>query len=128
MKPDLQTPLAKARGLGAGRGGTDHFRFQRLTAVANIPLMGFLLWLCIALAGAPHSEVIACLGQGWVSVLLILALGSLFFHMKLGMQTIIEDYVHGFFGRVLLAGNAFFCLGSFAAAVFAVLKLAFSGA
>ena len=121
MSDDYRTPLAKVRGSGTAHSGTTHFRHQRLTAIANIPLMAFLLWLVLVLAGKPHNEVSECLATTWVSTLLILSLASMFYHMKLGMQVVIEDYVHGRLGRVLLLSNLFFCILLFTIGVMSII-------
>lgn len=119
-----RTPLAKVRGLGSAKHGTEHFWLQRLTAVANILLVCFLIGLLIRYAGADHATVRSALGQPYVAVPLLLLVLSGVVHMRLGMQTIIEDYVHSEGRKVLaLMLSTFFAILVGITCVFAVLKL-----
>jgi succinate dehydrogenase / fumarate reductase membrane anchor subunit len=125
---DFRTPLGKVRGLGTAGSGTGHFWRQRLTALANIPLTLFMAGLLIALNGAGYDETRAVLSQPLVAVALILLLVSALVHMRLGMQTIIEDYVSTDATKiVLLALNSFFAVAVGAIGIFSILKLAFGG-
>ena len=119
-----RTPLAKVRGLGSAKAGTEHFWMQRATALANIVLVSLLLGLLIRLAGADHATVKRAIGHPAIAVVLLLMLGATLQHMRLGMQVIIEDYVHSEGSKlVLLMLNTFFTVLVGAACAFAVLKL-----
>jgi succinate dehydrogenase / fumarate reductase membrane anchor subunit len=121
-----RTPLAKVRGLGSARSGTEHFWLQRVTAVANIVLVSFLIGLIVSLAGADYATVRQTLGQPYVAIPLLLVVLSAVIHMRLGMQTIIEDYVHAEARKVAaLVLNTFFAMLVGVACAFAVLKLSF---
>lgn len=125
---DMRTPLGKVRGLGSAREGTEHFWRQRLTAVANVPLMLFFLGLLISLNGAGYSETRAALSNPFAGLVLILVIVSALYHMRLGMQVIIEDYIHGELLKVIMIMfNTFFTFAVGAASAFALVKLAFGG-
>lgn len=124
----MRTPLGRVRGLGSAKDGTDHFWRQRVTAVANVPLIAFLLVLIVSLTGASHSDVAATLGSPLIAIFALLALISISLHMRLGMQVIIEDYVHSELAKVLaLMANTFFCAFIALGGAFAILKLSFGG-
>lgn len=123
----MRTPLGRVRGHGSAHEGTGHFWRQRLTALANIPLVVFLVWLVVSLNGASHGEVVARLSSPFVAVLLVLTVISVAYHMRIGMQVVIEDYVHGRAKLALLILNTFFAVLVAAVSVFAILKLAFGG-
>ena len=124
----MRTPLSKVRGLGSAKEGTGHFWHQRLTAVANIPLVIIGLWLVVSLVGAPYSEVRATLASPLTVIFIALFSISVLYHMRLGMQVVIEDYVHSELRKVfLIMLNTFFVFFSGALVAFAVFKLAFGG-
>jgi succinate dehydrogenase / fumarate reductase membrane anchor subunit len=122
----MGTPLRNVRGLGSAKEGADHFWRQRLTAVANLVLVPLLVALLAALAGADHATVTRTLAHPLVALPLLLLVVSGIVHMRIGMQTIIEDYVHGEGAKVvLLMLNTFFSILVGATCAFAVLKLSF---
>jgi succinate dehydrogenase / fumarate reductase, membrane anchor subunit len=122
----IRTPLARVRGLGSARSGTGHFWHQRLTALANVPLtVGFIIVL-VSLLGRNHAAAKQILGSPLVAIVMLLFIGSITYHMKIGMQVIIEDYVHDERWKFLsLIANIFFSILVAAAAVYALLKLPF---
>jgi succinate dehydrogenase / fumarate reductase, membrane anchor subunit len=90
----LRSPLGRVRGLGSAKDGTSHWWAQRLTALALIPLT---VWFCIsviAMSGAGYATVAAWAGSPLVAGLLILLIVATFYHGALGLQVVIEDYVH----------------------------------
>jgi succinate dehydrogenase / fumarate reductase membrane anchor subunit len=88
------TPLARARGLGATHGGLGHWKAQRLTAIVNAVLVLWFVFSAAALAGASYDEVCAWLASPLAATLMILLIISVFYHAPLGLQVIVEDYVH----------------------------------
>ena len=121
-----RTPLARVRGLGSAKEGAEHFWRQRLTAVANIFLVCFLIWLLATLGGADYATAKQTLAKPHIAIPLLLLVLSGLVHMRLGMQVIIEDYVHSEGRRVAaLMLNSFFTLVVGLVCVFAVLKLSF---
>jgi succinate dehydrogenase / fumarate reductase, membrane anchor subunit len=122
----LRTPLARVRGLGSAKEGTEHFWRQRLTAVANIVLISYLIVLLARYAGADFATVKSVLSRPYNSVALLLLIVSATIHMRLGMQAIIEDYVHSEGSKVAaLMLNTFFAIMVGVTCAFAVLKLSF---
>jgi len=126
MSGNLRTPLARVRGLGTGRSGTEHFWHQRLTAVANVPLTIAFVLIVVSLLGRNHAAAQQILGSPLVAIVILLFIGSVAYHMRLGMQVIIEDYVHGEIARLaLLMLNTFFTIAVALTAAYAIFKLSF---
>ena len=118
---------AKSRDLGSARSGTHHMWHMRLTSAALVPLTIGFVWLVLSLLGKDYNQVRATLGMPLPALLLLLFVGAGIYHMQLGMQMIIEDYVHGEGARTaVIAGNLFFCVIIALACVYAVLKLSFA--
>ena len=124
----FRSPLSQAGGLGAAREGTHHFWMQRVTAVALVPLMLWLAASLVAMGSADHASVVAWIASPWVAVLLLACILALFLHAQLGLQVVIEDYVHGEGLKVasLVATKLLSVLLAMAAAV-AVLRIALGG-
>lgn len=120
----LRTPLGKARGLGSAKDGTHHFWVQRLTAVALIPLSVWFVAALVSLVGAGHSEVTDWLSEPIPAILMLLLIVSGMYHLKLGLQVVVEDYVRR--EGLKLTGQIAITLGCTVVgfvAVFSILKI-----
>ena len=122
----MRTPLRRVRGLGAARSGTSQFWHQRITSVAGIPLTIGLLLIITALLGRSHAAVVQILGSPIVAITVLLFIINTAYHMWIGMQEIILDYVHGDKLKFMsLMTNTFFVFAVSLASVYAILKLSF---
>ncbi|WP_343312989.1 succinate dehydrogenase, hydrophobic membrane anchor protein [Brucella sp. BE17] len=125
---DMRTPLGKVRGLGSAKEGTGHFWYQRMSAVALVPLVLFFIVLIISLHGASYAEVRTALSHPLTAIIMALFVLTGVYHMRLGMQVIIEDYIHSEGMKIVLVMlNTFFAAVVGFACVFAILKLSFGG-
>lgn len=123
----MQTPLKKVRGLGSAKSGTEHFWQQRLTALANLPLLVFFVWFVIAHLGADRAAVVASVKNPLIAIALLLTLTSVFWHMRLGLQVVIEDYVHSHSSKIAaLLFNSGFVIVMYAIAAYSILKMSFA--
>ncbi|HEX3974504.1 MAG TPA: succinate dehydrogenase, hydrophobic membrane anchor protein [Stellaceae bacterium] len=124
----LQSPLGRVMGLGSAKEGVAHWWAQRLTAVALIPLLIWFVIEIISLTGAPRADVVAWLHSPFVAITMVLLLIATFYHMALGIQVVVEDYVHSEWSKItLLMLNKFVAFALAAAGIFAVLRIAFQG-
>jgi succinate dehydrogenase / fumarate reductase membrane anchor subunit len=122
----MSTPLARVLGLGSAKSGTEHFWRQRLTAVANVPLTIGVVVIVVGLLGRNHAAVVQILGSPLVAIIMLLFIISVTTHMRIGMQVIIEDYVHDDVHKlILLMANTFFTVAVGLASAFAILMLSF---
>ncbi len=120
--------IGKVRGLGSAQEGAHHWIIQRVTAVGNLALIAWLLISLLRLPNYEHELLIGWLSSPLVAVPMMLMLVSIFWHLRLGLQVLIEDYVpdHGMkFGLIILLN--FFAIGGAALGIFAVAKVAFTG-
>ena len=120
----MATPLKRVRGFGSARSGTETFWRQRMTAVANVPLVLFLVLSIVTHIGADYETIRAYLARPVVALALLALVISVAIHMRIGLREIIEDYVHGEGVKlvaVLLA--TVFAAGIGLACVIAILKI-----
>ncbi|NOZ32727.1 MAG: succinate dehydrogenase, hydrophobic membrane anchor protein [Alphaproteobacteria bacterium] len=125
---DFRTSYSRVTGLGSAKQGTRHFWRQRVTAVANVPLVLVFGFVILTNLGASRTEMLALFANPFVAALTILMLLSAIFHMWLGLQVIVEDYVQAEVVKlVLLVFNGFFAVSVGAVGLVAVLKLMTGG-
>jgi succinate dehydrogenase / fumarate reductase membrane anchor subunit len=124
--PQMRTPMRRVRGLGAAHSGTGTFWHLRVTSAAGVLLTVAVVVIAISLLGRNHAAVVQILGSSPVAVIMVLFIVNSTYHMWIGMQEIILDYVHEDKLKLLaLMANTFFTIGVAAAACFAILKLSF---
>ena len=120
----MRTPLARVKGLGAAGHGAGHWWLHRMTAVSNIPLVVAFVIIVANLAGRPYEEAVAVVSHPLIAILLILAVISVTNHMRLGMQIIIEDYVHDKGWKIVsVIANNFYAVIVAVACLYAIVKV-----
>jgi len=123
----FRTPLKRARGLGSGKSGTHHFWVQRVTAIVLTPLAIWFVWTLVTLVGADLETARGIIARPWNTIIFAVFLVSMFWHAKLGLQIVIEDYVHR---RALEITahflNNFLCGLGAVASLYAIARIAFS--
>ncbi len=125
MTQSIRTPLGKVRGLGSAKEGVGHFIGQRVSAIALVFLVPWFLISAMLVAPGGYAAVTDWIAKPWNAVLILLTIGAMLYHMRLGVQVIVEDYISKAFSKVfLLILNTFICVILFAAAAFSVLKIA----
>ena len=122
------TSIGRVRGLGSAKEGAKHWWHQRLTAGSNLLLVSWLVGSLVRLPLGNYRALVLWLSSPWASVPLILAMISVFYHLRLGLQVVIEDYQHDFTRVIALVLLNFYAIGGAALAIFAILKIAFQGA
>jgi succinate dehydrogenase / fumarate reductase membrane anchor subunit len=127
VKRDYRTPVGRARGLGSAKSGTGHFWWQRVTAIVLAILVPWLVGTLVSLVGADLATVQATIARPWNAILLAVFAMALFWHAKLGMQVVIEDYVHARAVELtLLVLNTLLCLLGALASIYAITRIALS--
>lgn len=122
----IRSPLSRARGLGSAKDGVQHWWVQRVSAVALVPLVIWFIYSVASMAGASYLEFGSWVRQPWVTVLLVLFIGTALYHSALGLQVVIEDYVSGEFRKIAsIIAVKLACAVLGVAGIFAVLKIAF---
>jgi succinate dehydrogenase / fumarate reductase, membrane anchor subunit len=122
----MRTAFGRVNHLGSAKSGTAHFWRQRLTSVIDIPLTIAAIVIVMSLLGRNHAGVVAILGSSLVAIVMLLFVITSIYHMWLGMQVIIEDYVHEERMKfVTLMANTFFCFAVGLTSVFAIINLSF---
>ena len=120
----LRTPLARVRNLGSSHSGTGDFWRQRLTAVAMMLLIVPVIAVVLTLVGSNQAGAKQLLGYLPIAIILLLFIVASTWHMRIGMQIVIEDYVHGEKTKLaLVIANNFFCIAVALASIYAILKL-----
>jgi succinate dehydrogenase / fumarate reductase membrane anchor subunit len=120
----MRTPLGRVRALGASHSGTSDFWFQRLTAVASVLLILPVVIVVMMLLGRNQAGAAQVLGAPLVAIILLLFIIATAWHMKIGMQVVIEDYVHNEKVKLaLIMANNFFSVAVALASIYAILKL-----
>jgi succinate dehydrogenase / fumarate reductase, membrane anchor subunit len=122
----MRTSLGMVRGLGSAKNGTEHFWAQRVTAVALVPLAVWFMASLVALSAADHAALVGFLKAPVPLITMLLFLATGFYHLRLGVQVVIEDYVKDEGVKLaMLLGNTFFCVAVGVSALVATLKISF---
>lgn len=124
-KRSVRSPLSRALGLGSAKEGVEHWWTERVTAVALVPLTVWFGASIIAAAGSDHASLIEWLGSPLSLVCMVLLLIALFYHMALGLQVVIEDYVHSGLKFAAVVAVRLGCFALAVAGILAVLRIAF---
>lgn len=125
---DMRTPLGKVRGLGSAKSGTDHFWRVRTTSVALVPLMLFYIVFLVLYAGKPYADVVSALANPFVATINALTIIASVVHMRLGMEEVIQDYIHSEVLKIaLMILNASFAVVIGGLCLVSALKIAFAG-
>ncbi len=123
-----RTPLKRARGLGAGHSGTEHFWKQRVTAVILAPLAIWFVVTLVSLVGVDLETARETIARPWNAIIFAVFLVTMFWHARLGLQIVLEDYVHT--RSLEIAGHFlinFLCGLGAVASLYAIARIAFAG-
>ncbi len=119
----LRTPLSQAKGLGSAKEGVGHWWIQRLTSVALVPLTIWLVYSIATFESLSYGTAIGWMQAPLVAVALALLVVVMFYHVQLGIQVIIEDYVHGWLKIVSLVLLNFVCISLVFIGLFSIIKV-----
>lgn len=124
-----RTPLKNVRGLGAAKTGTEHFVHQRLTATALVFLGIWFVAFVLSLIGSDYTAAVHAVSRPWNAVLLVGFLSAMFWHAQLGLQVILEDYIHNSLLALALQTTVkFIAVVGAIASIFAVVRIALGAA
>ncbi|MEO0369440.1 MAG: succinate dehydrogenase, hydrophobic membrane anchor protein [Pseudomonadota bacterium] len=124
----LRSPLSKAVGLGSAKHGFEHWWWQRLTAIALVPMVIWFIYSAILLIGGDYTTVVSWLSKPWNATILIIFVLAMLYHAQTGLQVVIEDYVHTkWLNLVLLLGSKFASVVMAVISVLSVLKVVLGG-
>lgn len=125
----MRTAIGQVRGLGAAKEGVGHWKMQRLTAIANVILAVWFVFHAVAMSGAGYAEWRVWFQDPYHATVMILLVASMFYHTKLGVQVVIEDYVHTEGVKIVaLTGLTLACIALATACSVSILMLAAGGA
>ena len=125
----MQSDLGRVRGLGSAKGGTNHWWAQRVTAIANLPLGLWLIICLISGVGSSYETVTVWLSNYFHATMMVLLIANMAYHFTLGLQVVIEDYIHGRVKEVAaLLAVRFFAVFIAVASTISVLRIVFAGA
>lgn len=124
--PNLRDPLARARGLGSAKAGSHHWWVQRVTSIALLVLTPWLVWIVLHLLRADLATVRATFAHPLHATLAVVFVVSMFWHVKLGLQVVIEDYVHGWMEIAAQLAVSFACTLGAVASLVAIGRIAFT--
>ena len=119
----LRTPLSNAKGLGSAKEGAHHWWVQRLTSIALVPLTVMLVFCIAGLTDYSYGTVLTWMQSPWVAVGLSLLMVAMFYHIQLGIQVILEDYVHGWLKVASLIALNFACIVLVFMGLFSIIKV-----
>jgi len=126
--PGLRNQLGRVRGLGSAKAGSEHWWMSRVTSIALIPLTLWFIFGVLAIIGDGHAAALHWLRKPFSAIMMILFVGATFYHTALGIQVVLEDYVHNEPVKLVsIVAAKFLCFAFAVAGIFAVLKIAFGG-
>ena len=123
----MGTSIGRVRGLGSAKSGSHHWWLQRLTAAGNILLLLWFVFSILKLPALDHKNVVEWMASPLVAVPLLLLVVNTFWHFRLGLQVLIEDYLHDYARVAAIVLLNFYTVGAAALAIFAILRVAFAG-